>query len=93
VEPKGLDSQGLLITSEQPMKLQDGEKGRVRCRGRSWWASASPPSFHFGCCQQALGSQTIQVGHQQVEVFIVEQTVHSEQGIPMSCQFYLLSDG
>ena len=47
----------------------------------------------FGCCQQALGSQTIQVGHQQVEVFIVEQTVHSEQGIPMSCQFYLLSDG
>ncbi|DAA32448.1 ciliogenesis-associated TTC17-interacting protein [Bos taurus] len=47
------------------------------------------------CCStyQALGSQTIQVGHQQVEVFIVEQTVHSEQGIPMSCQFYLLSDG
>ncbi|XP_057602620.1 ciliogenesis-associated TTC17-interacting protein [Hippopotamus amphibius kiboko] len=42
---------------------------------------------------QALGSQTIQVGRQQVEVFIVEQTVHSEQGIPMSCQFYLLSDG
>ncbi|XP_072817745.1 ciliogenesis-associated TTC17-interacting protein isoform X3 [Vicugna pacos] len=42
---------------------------------------------------QALGSQTIQVGHQQVEVFIVEQTVHSEKGIPMSCQFYLLSDG
>ncbi|OWK12622.1 hypothetical protein Celaphus_00015051, partial [Cervus elaphus hippelaphus] len=42
---------------------------------------------------QALGSQTIQVGHQQVEVFIVEQTVHSEQGIPMSCQFYLLPDG
>ncbi|KAG5214055.1 hypothetical protein JEQ12_009841 [Ovis aries] len=42
---------------------------------------------------QALGSQTIQVGHQQVEVFIVEQTVHSEQGIPVSCQFYLLSDG
>ncbi|XP_045020523.1 ciliogenesis-associated TTC17-interacting protein isoform X1 [Bubalus bubalis] len=47
------------------------------------------------CCStyQALGSQTIQVGHQQVEVFIVEQMVHSEQGIPMSCQFYLLSDG
>ncbi|KAF4014126.1 hypothetical protein G4228_005694 [Cervus hanglu yarkandensis] len=43
--------------------------------------------------KQALGSQTIQVGHQQVEVFIVEQTVHSEQGIPMSCQFYLLPDG
>ncbi|XP_029081916.1 ciliogenesis-associated TTC17-interacting protein [Monodon monoceros] len=42
---------------------------------------------------QGLGSQTIQVGHQQVEVFIVEQTVHSEQGIPVSCQFYLLSDG
>uniref|UniRef100_A0A8D1RCP8 Ciliogenesis-associated TTC17-interacting protein n=1 Tax=Sus scrofa TaxID=9823 RepID=A0A8D1RCP8_PIG len=42
---------------------------------------------------QALGSQTIQVGRQQVEVFIVEQTVHSEEGIPMSYQFYLLSDG
>ncbi|XP_021562233.1 ciliogenesis-associated TTC17-interacting protein, partial [Carlito syrichta] len=42
---------------------------------------------------QALGFQTIQVGHQQVEVFIVEQTVHSEEGIPMSCQYYLLSDG
>ncbi|XP_023498090.2 ciliogenesis-associated TTC17-interacting protein isoform X1 [Equus caballus] len=42
---------------------------------------------------QALGSQAIQVGHQQVEVFTVEQTVHSEEGIPMSCQFYLLPDG
>ncbi|XP_032968324.1 ciliogenesis-associated TTC17-interacting protein [Rhinolophus ferrumequinum] len=42
---------------------------------------------------QALGSQTIQMDHQQVEVFIVEQTVHSEEGIPMSCQFYLLPDG
>ncbi|KAG8520904.1 Ciliogenesis-associated TTC17-interacting protein, partial [Galemys pyrenaicus] len=42
---------------------------------------------------QALGEQTIQVGHQQVEVFIVEQNVHSQEGIPMSCQFYLLSDG
>ncbi|KAM5267121.1 ciliogenesis-associated TTC17-interacting protein isoform 3-T3 [Hipposideros larvatus] len=42
---------------------------------------------------QALGSQTIQVDHQQVEVFIVEQTVHSDEGIPMSCQFYLLPDG
>ncbi|KAF6361192.1 ciliogenesis associated TTC17 interacting protein [Rhinolophus ferrumequinum] len=42
---------------------------------------------------QALGSQNIQMDHQQVEVFIVEQTVHSEEGIPMSCQFYLLPDG
>ncbi|XP_019493727.1 PREDICTED: ciliogenesis-associated TTC17-interacting protein isoform X6 [Hipposideros armiger] len=42
---------------------------------------------------QALGSQTIQVDHQQVEVFIVEQTVHSDEGIPTSCQFYLLPDG
>ncbi|XP_026977319.1 ciliogenesis-associated TTC17-interacting protein isoform X2 [Sagmatias obliquidens] len=42
---------------------------------------------------QGLGSQMIQVGHQQVEAFIVEQTVHSEQGIPVSCQFYLFSDG
>ncbi|XP_012497914.1 PREDICTED: ciliogenesis-associated TTC17-interacting protein [Propithecus coquereli] len=42
---------------------------------------------------QALGFQTIQVGRQQAEVFIVEQTVHSEKGIPMSCQYYLLRDG
>ncbi|XP_004638303.2 ciliogenesis-associated TTC17-interacting protein [Octodon degus] len=42
---------------------------------------------------QALGFQTIQVGHQEAQAFIVEQTVHSEEGIPMSCQFYLLSDG
>ncbi|XP_007933963.1 ciliogenesis-associated TTC17-interacting protein [Orycteropus afer afer] len=42
---------------------------------------------------QALGFQMFQAGHQQVEVFIVEQTVHSEEGIPMSCQFYLFSDG
>lgn len=27
VEPKGLDSQVLLITSEQAVKLQDGERG------------------------------------------------------------------
>ncbi|XP_042851255.1 ciliogenesis-associated TTC17-interacting protein isoform X3 [Panthera tigris] len=43
--------------------------------------------------KQALGIQTIQVGHQEVDVFIVEQTVHSNEGIPGSCQFYLLSDG
>ncbi|XP_060479536.2 ciliogenesis-associated TTC17-interacting protein isoform X5 [Panthera onca] len=43
--------------------------------------------------KQALGIQTIQVGHQEVDVFIVEQTVHSDEGIPGSCQFYLLSDG
>ncbi|KAM7105196.1 ciliogenesis-associated TTC17-interacting protein isoform 2-T2 [Molossus nigricans] len=42
---------------------------------------------------QALGSQTIQVDRLQAEVFIVEQTIHSEEGIPMSCQFYLLCDG
>ncbi|XP_045873994.1 ciliogenesis-associated TTC17-interacting protein [Meles meles] len=42
---------------------------------------------------QDLGFQKIQVGRQQVEVFIVEQTVHSGKGIPNSCQFYLLSDG
>ncbi|XP_060049886.1 ciliogenesis-associated TTC17-interacting protein [Erinaceus europaeus] len=42
---------------------------------------------------QALGSQTIQVDHHEAEVFIVEQTVHSEDGIPVSCQFYLLPDG
>ncbi|XP_045431178.1 ciliogenesis-associated TTC17-interacting protein isoform X2 [Pipistrellus kuhlii] len=41
---------------------------------------------------QALGAQTIQVDRQQAEAFIVEQTVHSD-GIPFSCQFYLLSDG
>jgi hypothetical protein len=43
--------------------------------------------------QQALGFQTIQVGHQEAEVFIVEQAVQSDEGIPSSWQFYLLSDG
>ncbi|KAM5326777.1 LOW QUALITY PROTEIN: ciliogenesis-associated TTC17-interacting protein [Glossophaga mutica] len=42
---------------------------------------------------EALGSQTIQVDGQQVEVFIVEQAVHSDEGVPMSCLYYLLSDG
>uniref|UniRef100_A0A8C5JX64 Ciliogenesis-associated TTC17-interacting protein n=2 Tax=Jaculus jaculus TaxID=51337 RepID=A0A8C5JX64_JACJA len=45
------------------------------------------------CTYQALGYQTIQVGHQEAEMFIVEQTVHSDENIPFSCQFYLLSDG
>ncbi|KAH0512378.1 Ciliogenesis-associated TTC17-interacting protein [Microtus ochrogaster] len=43
--------------------------------------------------KQSLGFQTIQLGHQQAEMFIVEQTIHSEEDIPFSCQFYLLSDG
>ncbi|XP_075386331.1 ciliogenesis-associated TTC17-interacting protein [Tenrec ecaudatus] len=42
---------------------------------------------------QALGFQTFQMGRQQAEAFIVEHTVHSEEGIPMSCQYYLLPDG
>ncbi|XP_006892005.1 PREDICTED: uncharacterized protein C2orf62 homolog [Elephantulus edwardii] len=42
---------------------------------------------------QPLGSQTFQMGSQQEEVFIVEQTVHSEEGVPMSCQYYLFRDG
>ncbi|KAM4835881.1 ciliogenesis-associated TTC17-interacting protein [Thomomys bottae] len=45
------------------------------------------------CTYEALGSQTIQVGHQQAEVFIIEKTVHSAEDIPTACQFYLLSDG
>ncbi|KAH0513485.1 Natural resistance-associated macrophage protein 1 [Microtus ochrogaster] len=45
------------------------------------------------CTYQSLGFQTIQPGHQQAEMFIVEQTIHSEEDIPFSCQFYLLSDG
>ncbi|XP_069873411.1 ciliogenesis-associated TTC17-interacting protein isoform X3 [Dipodomys merriami] len=45
------------------------------------------------CTYEALGVQTFQVGRQQAEVFIVEQTVHSTEGIPMACQFYLLPDG
>ncbi|KAM6178401.1 ciliogenesis-associated TTC17-interacting protein [Rhynchocyon petersi] len=45
------------------------------------------------CTYQFLGSQKFQMDHQQAEVFIVEQTVHSEEGIPMSCQYYLFSDG
>ncbi|KAM8791951.1 ciliogenesis-associated TTC17-interacting protein isoform 2-T2 [Rhynchonycteris naso] len=42
---------------------------------------------------RALGFQVIQVDHQESEVFIVEQTVHSDECVPMSCQFYLLPDG
>lgn len=42
---------------------------------------------------EALGSQTIQVDGQPVEVFIVEQAVHSDEGVPMACQYYMLSDG
>ncbi|XP_048201690.1 ciliogenesis-associated TTC17-interacting protein [Perognathus longimembris pacificus] len=45
------------------------------------------------CTYEALGFQTMQVGRQQAEVFIIEQMVHSVEGIPMACQFYLLSDG
>lgn len=45
------------------------------------------------CTYQSLGFQTIQLGNQQAEMFIVEQTIHSEEDIPFACQFYLLSDG
>ncbi|XP_053453983.1 ciliogenesis-associated TTC17-interacting protein isoform X1 [Nycticebus coucang] len=67
------------------------------------WRQMVPSNAHFLALDtdgkfchstyQALGFQTIQVGHQQTEVFIVEQTVHSEDSIPMSCQYYLLRDG
>lgn len=95
VVAESLDSQGLLITDKQGMKQQDGEKGQDEIWGRSWWASTShlPPSLYLGRCQQDLGFQKVQVGRQQVEVFIMEQTLHSVKGIPNSCQFYLLSDG
>eukprot|EP00072_Mus_musculus_P074359 XP_017176122.1 PREDICTED: ciliogenesis-associated TTC17-interacting protein isoform X4 [Mus musculus] len=43
--------------------------------------------------EKSLGFQTIQVGNQQAKMFIVEQTIHSEEGIPFSCQYYLLPDG
>lgn len=49
------------------------------------------PSFWL--LQQAMGFQTMEVGHQQAEVFIVEHTVHSDEGIPTSWQFYMLCDG
>ncbi|XP_004617245.3 ciliogenesis-associated TTC17-interacting protein [Sorex araneus] len=42
---------------------------------------------------EALGSQVIQINQQQAKVFIVEQNIHSQEGIPLSYQFYLLSDG
>uniref|UniRef100_G1L8M4 Ciliogenesis-associated TTC17-interacting protein n=1 Tax=Ailuropoda melanoleuca TaxID=9646 RepID=G1L8M4_AILME len=67
------------------------------------WRQTVPSNAHFLALDtegklcystyQDLGFQKIQVGRQQVEVFIVEQTVHSVKGIPNSCQFYLLSDG
>uniref|UniRef100_G1T390 Ciliogenesis-associated TTC17-interacting protein n=1 Tax=Oryctolagus cuniculus TaxID=9986 RepID=G1T390_RABIT len=61
--------------------------------GRRGGLSSHAVSLPLGRGQQALGFQTIQVGRQQAPAFIVEQTVHSEEGIPMSWQFYMFSDG
>lgn len=69
------------------------KSARVRFGGDAGGHPHNLPPSYLGCCQQGLGFQKIQVDRQQVEVFIVEQTVHSVKGIPNSCQFYLLSDG
>ncbi|XP_020858362.1 ciliogenesis-associated TTC17-interacting protein [Phascolarctos cinereus] len=42
---------------------------------------------------EALGFQTIQLGSEQAEVLVVEQTMHSNEDIPMTWQYYLLPDG
>ncbi|XP_027729591.1 ciliogenesis-associated TTC17-interacting protein isoform X2 [Vombatus ursinus] len=42
---------------------------------------------------EALGFQTIHLGSEQAEVLVVEQTVHSNEDIPMTWQYYLLPDG
>ncbi|XP_043853237.1 ciliogenesis-associated TTC17-interacting protein isoform X2 [Dromiciops gliroides] len=42
---------------------------------------------------EALGFQTIQLGSEQAEVLVVEQTMHSDEDIPMTWQYYLLPDG
>nr|XP_020858363.1 ciliogenesis-associated TTC17-interacting protein isoform X3 [Phascolarctos cinereus] len=43
--------------------------------------------------EEALGFQTIQLGSEQAEVLVVEQTMHSNEDIPMTWQYYLLPDG
>uniref|UniRef100_A0A6I8NVY6 Ciliogenesis-associated TTC17-interacting protein n=1 Tax=Ornithorhynchus anatinus TaxID=9258 RepID=A0A6I8NVY6_ORNAN len=40
-----------------------------------------------------LGSQPLKIGQEQVPTFGVEQTIHSEDDIPITFQFYLLTDG
>ncbi|XP_074047476.1 ciliogenesis-associated TTC17-interacting protein isoform X1 [Macrotis lagotis] len=40
-----------------------------------------------------LGFQTIRVGSQQAEALVIEQTMHSDEDIPLSWQYYLLPDG
>ncbi|XP_068931199.1 ciliogenesis-associated TTC17-interacting protein [Petaurus breviceps papuanus] len=42
---------------------------------------------------EALGFQTIQLGSKQAEALVVEQTMHSNEDIPMTWQYYLLPDG
>ncbi|KAH0621250.1 hypothetical protein JD844_022337 [Phrynosoma platyrhinos] len=41
----------------------------------------------------SLGFQKQQVGKEEVDVFVIERTVHSEDDIPLNWQFYLLPDG
>uniref|UniRef100_A0A8D0DMB4 Ciliogenesis-associated TTC17-interacting protein n=1 Tax=Salvator merianae TaxID=96440 RepID=A0A8D0DMB4_SALMN len=41
----------------------------------------------------ALGFQKQQVGKEEVDVFVIERSVHSEDEVPLSWQFYFLSDG
>ncbi|XP_044525369.1 ciliogenesis-associated TTC17-interacting protein [Gracilinanus agilis] len=42
---------------------------------------------------ESLGFQTIQLGSEKAEAMVVEQTMHSDEDIPMTWQYYLLSDG
>ncbi|XP_062972815.1 ciliogenesis-associated TTC17-interacting protein isoform X4 [Elgaria multicarinata webbii] len=41
----------------------------------------------------ALGFQKQQVGKEEVEVFVIERAVHPVDAVPLTWQFYLLSDG
>ncbi|XP_074047477.1 ciliogenesis-associated TTC17-interacting protein isoform X2 [Macrotis lagotis] len=43
--------------------------------------------------EENLGFQTIRVGSQQAEALVIEQTMHSDEDIPLSWQYYLLPDG
>ncbi|XP_056664197.1 ciliogenesis-associated TTC17-interacting protein isoform X2 [Monodelphis domestica] len=42
---------------------------------------------------ESLGFQTIQLGSERTEAMVVEQTMHSDEDIPMTWQYYLLADG
>ncbi|XP_048341897.1 ciliogenesis-associated TTC17-interacting protein [Sphaerodactylus townsendi] len=52
-------------------------------------------SDHHICTSiyRALGFQKQRINKEEVDVFVIDRTVHSTEGIPLNWQFYFLSDG